>query len=191
MNKKDKEEKQNQSQEESREEDIIFEKEDLEVADLIKKLREKLKECESLKQDYLNGWQRAKADFANFNRKVEEEKQEFLRFATKDIIIQLIPVLDSFELAFRKEFLEESLKTWKNGMENIYGQLKAVILRNGVEEIRPEVGATFNPAEHEVISSQATAEEREIITELVQKGYKLNGKIIRAAQVRVGGADRN
>jgi molecular chaperone GrpE len=170
----------------SEEEEVIFEEEGLEPTELIKKLRKRLKECESLKRDYLSGWQRSKADFLNLKGKIEQEKDDFLKFATEDIIVQLIPVLDSFELAFKKEPSEESQKTWKTGMENIYSQLKTVVLHNGVEEIEPESGTAFNPAEQEIISYEATsAEEGGMVMELVQKGYKLKGKVIRPAKVKI------
>ncbi len=184
---KDKEKNQSYSSEEKAVEDIIFEDEEVKPEEVIKKLRERLKECESLKQEYLEGWQRAKADFINLNRKIEEDKTDFLKFANEDLIIQLIPVLDSFEEAFRKEPSGEAT-VWKIGMKNIYEQLKALAFRNGAEEIKPEAGTAFNPVEHEIMSLLETSETEKDgrIIELIQKGYKLNGKILRAAKVRVG-----
>ncbi|MEK7175922.1 MAG: nucleotide exchange factor GrpE, partial [Patescibacteria group bacterium] len=140
----------------------------------IKKLKERIKECEAKAKEYLDGWQRAQADFVNLRKRDEEAKVEFLKFANADLISQLIPVLDSLNLA-------------KSHAEPIYKQLLQILKQNGLEELNP-MGMRFNPREHEsigVIKTENKDEDHKIL-EVVQKGYILQGKIIRPARVRIG-----
>ena len=89
------------------EKDIELDKEGLDdsvvadehAGDAIKKLKEKLKEAEAKAKEYLDGWQRAQADFVNIRKRDDEAKVEFLKFANSDLIFQLLPVLDSLELS--------------------------------------------------------------------------------------------
>ena len=86
------------------EDDIEIDRSDLDdsvvaeeaAGESLKKLRERLKECEAKAKEYLDGWQRAQADFVNIRKRDEEAKKEFLKFANTDLVAQLIPVLDSF-----------------------------------------------------------------------------------------------
>lgn len=142
--------------------------------DKVKKLKEKLKIAEDKAKEYLDGWQRAQADFVNIRKRDEEAKVEFLKFAKGDLIEQLMPVLDSLELAgghsepIRKQFLQ-------------------ILKANGLEELNP-IGQEFNPREHEAIGSIKTEKQNEDhkILEVLQKGYILQGKIIRPAKVKIG-----
>ena len=86
--------------------------------DRIRELREKLKECTREKQANLDGWQRTKADFVNFKKRDEESKGEFLKFAREELIIDLMPVLESFHMAFANKAAWEKVDpTWRNGVE--------------------------------------------------------------------------
>lgn len=144
----------------------------------LKKLRERLKESEAKAKEYLDGWQRCQAESANARKRDEEAKKEFAKFAKADTIEQLMPVLDSFEL---------SLPHGNKELEVIYRQLMQVLKANGLEEDNPK-GREFNPREHEAIGTIATSDEGEDhkILEVVQKGYILQGRIIRPAKVRIG-----
>jgi molecular chaperone GrpE len=168
------------------EKDIELDREDIDdsviaeehAGDQVKKLKEKVKVAEAKAKEYLDGWQRAQADFVNIRKRDEEAKMEFLKFAKTDLIEQLMPVLDSFEL---------SLPHGNKELEAIYKQFISILKSNGLEELNP-LGSEFNPREHEAIGS-ARAEKQEDdhkILEVVQKGYILHGKIIRPAKVRVG-----
>lgn len=180
------EENKNQEEEEFSP-DIISEEEEGNSGETIKKLRAKLKESEKLRQEYLEGWQRAKADFVNAKRNVEKEKESFIKYSIQEILTQLIPVLDSFEMAL-KEISKTSSEEMTKGVKNIYEQLKTVLSQNGVQEISPQKGETFNPSEHEAVSSEEVDREKEdgAVINLFQKGYKLNDRIVRAAKVTIG-----
>ncbi|MBU4480464.1 nucleotide exchange factor GrpE [Patescibacteria group bacterium] len=153
--------------------------------DVTKKLREKLKKCTEEKQEYLDGWQRAKADSINSKRDFEVQKKDFVKFAKGDLIIQIIPVLDSFGMAFKNT--KGVPEQWLKGVEYICNQLVAVLEENGVKQIDPK-GEKFDMNKHTSVEMIKVDDESQesIILEVVQKGYELNGKILREAKVKVG-----
>ena len=144
----------------------------------LKKLRERLKECEGKAKEYLDGWQRAQAEFVNVRKRDEESKSEFVRFATSDLVSQLILVLDSLEL---------SLPHGNKELEVIYKQLLSVLKSAGLDEVSP-LHQPFDPKHHEsigVIPTENPEEDNEVL-EVLQKGYILAGKTLRPAKVRIG-----
>ncbi|MBU1046284.1 nucleotide exchange factor GrpE [Patescibacteria group bacterium] len=158
------------------------------------KLREKLNKAVEEKQEYLAGWQRAKADLINARKDFGEQKTDLLKYANTDLILQLIPVLDSFEMALKN--VDESdenlpagqagLKVWSQGVRHIYSQLMSILESNGVKQINP-LNEEFNHELHTSVENVKVDEatKKNIIVEVVQKGYELNGKIIREAKVKV------
>jgi len=168
------------------EDDIVFE-EDGDTGGELKKLRERLKKCVEEKQEYMDGWQRAKADFVNFKKEQEEVKKNTIKYAREDLIGEILPIVESFEVAFsNKEVWNRVDENWRVGVEYIYTQLMTVLGNNGIEQIG-EVGIDFNPNEHDSIEVLKTNKKKDDnkISEVVQKGYKLHGKILRAAKVKV------
>lgn len=158
------------------------------LQETVKKLREKLKKVEAEKQEYLDGWQRAKADFVNIRKRDEDAKQEFLKFSKEEIVRDVIPVLDSFELAFRDKKVWEGLpKDWRTGVESIYNQLLAILTNHGVKKVVP-VGEVFDPKQHEAVNVVRVDDKNgdEKIIDVLQAGYSLFGKEIRSAKVVVG-----
>ncbi len=156
--------------------------------DIVKDLREKLKKALAEKQEYLDGWQRAKADFLNARKRDEETKKELLKFAAEDVVLQITPVLDSFTMAFsNKEAWEKLDKNWRMGVEHIYAQLKGILEQNGLKEFDPK-GEKFDPMKHNAIESVPVqdASQDHVVVEVVQKGYEFNGRIVRPAGVKIG-----
>ncbi len=154
----------------------------------IKKLREDLEACQKEKQEYLDGWQRAKADFVNFKKRTDEEKKEIIKYATKEFVLEIIPAIDNFEHAFRDKTNWEKVPVeWRQGVEFIYSELKETLARHGVTEINP-LNETFDPKLHHSIDlvPVTEAEKDGKIVEVVQKGYSFGDKIIRHPNVRVG-----
>jgi molecular chaperone GrpE len=143
----------------------------------IKKLRARLKESEAKAKEYLDGWQRAQADFANLRKRDEAAKKEFTKFVSEKLISDLLPVLDSFNLA-----LEHGNKE----LEPVHKQLMQTLKSHGLEEMDP-LGETFDPTFHEAIGTKEVAQkDDQKILEVAQKGYILSGKIIRPAKVIIG-----
>jgi molecular chaperone GrpE len=153
--------------------------------DTIKKLREKLKAAEGKAREYLDGWQRAQADFANMRKRDEEEKRNFAKFANARFVEELIPVVDALDLAVTHG--DPAKDGASNGVEQTLNLFLKVLKQNGVEVINP-IGETFNPEYHEAVAmvEVETNEDDHKILEVMQKGYILQGKIIRAAKVKIG-----
>lgn len=172
---------------------IVFEDEDGEGNTLnpiakLKQLREKLKKCEAERMEYLAGWQRAKADLINARKRDEEDKKEFVKYANEDLIGEILTVLDSFDMAFaNKEAWEKVDANWRVGVEYIYSQLLSSLERFNLKVINP-AGQKFDPNHHVSIESIPVTDKSQddMIVRVVQKGYELNGKIIRAPKVEVG-----
>lgn len=146
--------------------------------DTIKKLKEKLKVAEDKAKEYLNELQRAKADFVNLRKRDEDDRVEFIKFAKSDVVGELIPVLDSFTLAEAHG---------DEGSKPIHKQLLKILKTHGLEEVNP-LHEMFDPKHHEAIGVVQTEfnEEDNQILEVVQKGYILSGKTLRAAKVKIG-----
>ncbi len=165
---------------------VIDEETELSEA-LVKKLREKIKHLEKEKQEYMDGWQRERADFTNYKKRIENEKIEVVKYANENLVSELIPVLDSFEMAFaNKEAWEKADKNWRIGVEYIHSQLLKVLGENGLIEMNP-IGEKFDPKFHVAEKHVETEHEKEDgkIVAVKKKGYMLNGRVIVAPQVTV------
>lgn len=172
--------------------DIVFE-ENTEVtgADFNKKysaLKGKVKELEAKATEYLNGWQRDKADFINLRKKDEEMKRGIVSLAKEDLITELIPVLDSFESAMKnKEAWEKVDSNWRVGVEYIASQLNQTLENNGLKKVYP-LGQPFDHTRDEAIEMLPTEDESKdgVVVEVVQTGYMFGDRLIRPPKVRVG-----
>lgn len=156
--------------------------------DAIKKLRGKLKEAEEKAQEYLTGWQRERADLVNARKRDEEEKKNFVKFANEGLITEILPALDSFDMAMaNKESWEAVPVEWRKGMEYIHSQLLSALESQGVKRIYPLHGE-FNPSEHDAIGTVEVSDEAQNnkVMEVIQPGYSYHGKQIRTAKVKVG-----
>src|SRR3989338_1750339 len=110
-------------------------------AEMIKALKEKLKLCKKERQEYLAGWQRTKADYANARKDEEKSRAEFVKFSKEDIIRDVLPALDSFHSAFgNKSAWEKVDLNWRMGVQYIYSQLLSALEKNGISLIEPKVG---------------------------------------------------
>jgi len=169
--------------------DIIFEDESESIgADTIKKLREKLKKCVEEKQEYLDGWQRSKADFVNAKKKEEELRRGLMSFAKEGLILDLLSSVDNFEMAFANKDAWESVdKNWRTGIEHIHSQLLKTLEEHGLEQFDP-LGEQFDPTRHDSVESVVVdkKDDDHKVVEVMQKGYILGGKVIRPAKVKVG-----
>ena len=134
-------------------------------------------------QRYMDNWRRAEADFENYKKRVELDRAESARFASTAVILNILPVLDDLDRAFKS--LPEKLAhlTWTDGIRLIHRKLQATLEAQGVTEIKT-TGENFDPSVHEAVG-QTTGEDGKIIEE-AQRGYKLHGRVIRPAFVIVG-----
>ena len=153
----------------------------------LKQLREKLKIAINEKQEYLTGWQKEKAEFVNIRRRDEESKQEFLKFATQNLLEEFIPVIDSFDMAMSNKVAWEAVSLeWRNGMEKIYNQFKAVLSKNDITELE-EIGDKADPEKFQIIGVDSTTDAKldETVSSVLQKGYMVKDKVLRPPMVRV------
>ena len=151
----------------------------------IEELKKKLEECQKLKDEYLAGWQRARADLLNYKKEELERIGELIKYADVGIISKILPILDNFELAEKK--LPENLKKDESvkGLLQIKNQIQDFLKSQGVEEIK-SVGEKFDPNFQEVVEEIATKDkESGIVLEEIQKGYKIHGRLLRPARVKV------
>ena len=134
-------------------------------------------------QRYLDNWRRAEADFENYKKRVEQERAETARFASTALILNILPVLDDLDRAFKSIPEKLTHLTWTDGIRLIHRKLQATLEAQGVTEIKA-TGETFDPSIHEAVG-QTAGEDGKIIEE-AQRGYMLHGRVIRPAFVIVG-----
>jgi molecular chaperone GrpE len=137
---------------------------------------------------FRDNWHRAEADFQNYKRRTEQERDESRKFANVSVIINLLPVLDDFERAFGSLDSRLAGLSWFDGIYLIYRKLQQLLENSGVTPIQTE-GQAFDPRFHEAVA-HAEGEEGKVISE-VQRGYKLHDRVLRPAMVVVGkGSDK-
>ena len=159
----------------------------LPTKDIVKKLREEVKKLQKEKEEYLTGWQRAKADYVNLQKDEEGKRKELRNFVTMGLMEDLLPALDSFDMAFsNKEAWEKVDKNWRNGIEHIHNQFTGALESYGISKIN-EVDVIFNHNLHEAIETIATDDEKKdhTVSQITQSGYKIGDKVIRPARVKV------
>ncbi|OGG54378.1 nucleotide exchange factor GrpE [Candidatus Kaiserbacteria bacterium RIFCSPHIGHO2_02_FULL_49_11] len=158
------------------------------TADALKKLRKRLKECEQERQEYLLGWQRARADAVNREREWAKESARVREAQKEDLVRSFLPLFDSFDMAFaNQEAWNKVEKDWRVGVEYIYAQALKALQSEGVTVI-DAVGEMYDPTIHEPIETQAVSSEaeNERVVAVVQKGYRLNNRVIRPAKIIIG-----
>lgn len=156
------------------------ETESLEDIDVLKTA---LLEEKNKAEGYLANWQRTKADLDNYRKQAEQEKAEIIEFANKTLILSLITVLDDFERAFTSMPAKLNESSWTEGIKLIYNKLKAILLAQGLVEIKAQ-GELFDPCSHEAVMQQEGQDG--IVIQEIQKGYKLKDRVIRCSLVTVG-----
>ncbi len=135
--------------------------------------------------EYLDGWQRARAEFANFKKRVERETEEARQRITAEILVNYLGIMDDLERALENAPEDEALREWVSGIELIYQKFDAILESEGVEPIEVE-DARFDPNLHEAISYEETEDfDGGAVIAVTQRGYKLGDRIIRPAMVRV------
>ena len=148
----------------------------------IAKLNKDLEEQKKLADDYVDSLKRNMAEFDNFKKRMNKEKESLYSSILSDVISNLLPIIDNFEKAKDAECTDE---TYKTGISMIYNQLIELLTKQGVEKI-PDIGTTFDPEIHEAVMSvqDETKGEKEIV-EVFRTGYRLKDRIVRHSLVKV------
>ena len=129
---------------------------------------------------------RLTADYDNYRKRAQREKEDVRQFANQGLLEKLLPVLDNFEMAITA--VKEADPSIKDGVQMIYDQLFAVLNDSGMEPI-DAMGEQFDPNLHEALSQEETSDANEgTVVQQVQRGYKLNDRLVRPARVVVAKA---
>lgn len=153
----------------------------------LKKLRNDLKQARKEKEEYLTGWQKERADFANYKKQEEDRKAMFSESMRERILSRFLSVMDSFNMAFaNREAWEKVDANWRKGVEYIHSQMNTVFEEYGVFEIG-KVGEVFDPNIHESLEMVDTNEKdkNHTISNVIQRGYKIGDRVLRPARVNV------
>ena len=181
----------------------------------IKKLQEEIELMKQQAEEYLNGWKRTKADYLNREKEIDKEKIEWIKFANLELILNFLPIMDSFDHSVKNlTEIENDDSTssprdgstpstssgqasspqgeWANGVLKIKDQFESFLKAQGVEKIKT-LGEKFDPMFHEAIAreedlSRQSSESdggKNEIVEEIQSGYVMHGRVIRPAKVIV------
>lgn len=137
-------------------------------------------------EELTNLLKRVQADFENYKKSVEKQRADFACCIRQDTIRKLLPVLDSIELALKNTNDKDK---FVKGVELIFAQLYSVLQSEGLKPIE-SIGKKFDPYLHEVLLKEESDKEEDTILEELQKGYSLNGRIIRHSKVKVAKNDK-
>ncbi len=148
------------------------------------KTEDELSKCKRQCDEYLEGWKRAKADLINYKKDEAKRFEAVIKFSNEALVRDLINVLDSFDLALVSIEAQADSKTQK-GLYLIRAQLEDILKQNGLERIIISIGQPFDPALQEAIATVESDRPSGTIIEEVERGYLLNGKLIRPARVKV------
>jgi len=132
-----------------------------------------LEKCKKQSEEYLNGWKRAKADYLNLKKDMEQQGKEIKEWMSKMFILPLLEIMDNFDRA----------GTLDAGIESIKKQLEDYLKANGVEAMKV-AGEKFDPLKHEAMES-VDGDESGVVAEEKQKGYLMKDEVLRPAKVKI------
>jgi len=136
-------------------------------------------------EEYKDKWMRTLAEYDNLKKRFEKEKLEFLRFSNEQILLQLLPIIDDFDRAHDAAKNHKHGEVFSKGVEMILNQFHKLLSDNGVEKIKT-VGERFDPHVHEAITIVETEKDPDdVVAEEVSPGYTMNGRLLRAAKVKI------
>jgi molecular chaperone GrpE len=145
---------------------------------------EELEQLKAQCEEYLNGWKRAKADYANLKKESEEKQRLFLDVAKAGLIMEILPIYDNLKKAIATMPADQT-NGWVEGVKAIKKQFGDFLKQYGIEEIKT-VGEKFNPEFHEAVSREKKeGTESDVIITEISSGYLMKGKVLAPAKVVV------
>lgn len=139
-----------------------------------------LEDCKKQAEEYLNNWKRERADFVNYKKDEMKRMEEFLKFSTEGLIMELVDVIDSVEVARDNLPDMPALKEWTAGFDSSIDKVHKFLKKFGVEKIK--ISGSFDPLLHEAVEVKDKDGNK---IEEVRPGYTMHGKVIRPARVRI------
>lgn len=162
-------------------------KHDSKLKDENKKLLEQIEVLKKANDELVNKVKLAQAELINYRKRKDDEVSNMLKFANQDLITELINVVDNFERAIKldDQDLTDEVSKFLDGFKMMYANLMEILKKFGVEEIN-RVGEVFDPSQEQALITDSIPEmDDDVVTEVLLKGYKLNGRVIRPASVKV------
>jgi len=151
-----------------------------EVAQYVKKLKNKFKKAQKEAKEYLDGWQRERANFANYKKDVEKRMSEAKDNIKGETLIHMLQVVDNLELMLKH--VDDAIKKskWFSGVEQAHKHAQQTVKNLGLVEIETKPGDKFDPQIHDAIAG-----EGDIVEEVLKRGYRMDGKVLRPTEVKV------
>jgi molecular chaperone GrpE len=149
--------------------------------------RQEIERLKKENEEYLNGWKRAKADYANLKNDQEKRSKELVEFSCLSLFAQWVPIVEHLRQALTKHMPKEfEYSEWVKGIENIYKQIKEVMKGLGIEDFSDTVKTPFDPSKHEAVGQeQIDTIDDDIITQEISAGYTYKGRVMVPAKVIV------
>jgi len=142
------------------------------------------KELETKCQEYLDGWKRSQADYENLKKETDRKVKDLVEYSTANVILEVLSIYDHFKLALEHQPEEVKTANWQEGLNHIKKEFEQFLNKFEIEEIKT-VGEVFNPAIHEAVGDEVSAEPANQVIREVRPGYSIKGKLIQPAQVIV------
>lgn len=162
-------------------------KKDSKLKEENEKLLEQIQQLQADNQSLIDKVKLTQAELVNYRKRKDEETANMLKFANQDLLTELINVVDNFERAIKLDDndLTDELSKFLDGFKMIYANLMEILKKFGVEEIN-RVGEVFDPSQEQALMTDCVDEmDDDVVIEVLLKGYKLNGRVIRPASVKV------
>ena len=148
------------------------------------------KETKKEQQNYKELLQRTQANFENYRKQQEKRIEDIREMAARDIILQILPIVDNFELALKSADTNSNAKDFLQGVELIYSQIHSMLENNNIKIIETEK-KIFDPFYHEALMKIDSELPENTIVEELQKGFTLHDKVIRHAKVKISNGNDN
>ncbi|TSC52876.1 MAG: molecular chaperone GrpE (heat shock protein) [Parcubacteria group bacterium LiPW_72] len=150
-----------------------------------------LEKCKKIAEENLAGWQRERADFENYRKRMEKRNLDLIKFANEELLLKILPILDHMEEALKHTPKGWEKTSWVEGVKHIKNHFQNILAAEGLREIELQAGDKFDPCTCEAVEkcevegkNKRGSREYKVV-EIAQKGYELNGKLIRPARVKV------
>lgn len=150
----------------------------------LEQLKTELEAAKAKAAENLDGWQRERANFVNYKRRIEREQAESSQIATASVISRILPMLDDFDLALKNMPDNAEAKKWAQGVSLVQRKFVTLLESEGIKRIEAE-GQQFDPNFHEAVVHQESDQPENEVVEVLRQGYKLGDKVLRPALVKV------
>lgn len=166
-------------------EEVLEDVQDISLEEKVLTLEAELKQSKDQAEEYYNHLQRLQADFDNYRKRTQKEKEETVKYATERILEGLLPILDNFERAVNSSKTNQDFDAFSQGVDMILKQMQNTLAKEGLAAIEA-VGQPFDPKLHDAVLQVDSEEHPEnTVVEELQKGYYLKDKVLRPSMVKV------